>query len=287
MVTDLQTMVAACLGASADLCGTVSPVHSLEHIIIQDLHPELDPCGTEAHGTFDLCIVEHIGTGLHGESYTPVGGSLVQLVCLLKGLGIDTVHGIEASANEPLLVFRIPAGECASHDDQVDLVGLVSNLSELHDAVIDLGPWIETVPVRTSCSRLLTCVRLGRTVLDPSRTIGALPMRTIIGRCHHRDDRDTAHGAHRLLDEIWCQQPAVLLHDLGQDIGVWRYTGKTVLLAELQFEVLKLVTVADTTGFHGIDYVVGQVPDALINHSTLCRNPWVCWIQGTSPRGGP
>ena len=69
-----------------------------------------------------------------------------------------TVHRIEASAHEPLLILGIAACERTAHDDQIYLVRLVTYLGELRYAVQDLSVRIELVPAGTPGRGLLTGV---------------------------------------------------------------------------------------------------------------------------------
>ena len=77
MVAYLQTVVLAGLGAPADLLGAVTPVHTLQDIIVEDLDTELHTSGAQGEGPLDLCIVEDVRTCLHGQAHASVGGGLV------------------------------------------------------------------------------------------------------------------------------------------------------------------------------------------------------------------
>ena len=77
-------------------------------------------------------------------------------------------------------------------------------------------------------------------------------MGTIEGRGHHRHDRDTAHGAHGLLYEERGEDLHIGGVHIGEDVRVRRDGVETVLLAELQLEVLQFVAVTDASGLDGV-----------------------------------
>ncbi len=155
MIADLQTPVPAVLRASADLGGTMATLHARQYPVVQDLDTELHTSGTECHRTFDLIGREHIRTGLHGHPHTSAFGDRVQPLSLLQTVGIHSVQRIEATFDEPFLILRITTGERPAHDDQIDLVRVVSDLIQLRDTIDHLLPGIESVAGGPPGCRLL------------------------------------------------------------------------------------------------------------------------------------
>ncbi len=180
VVADLQAAVPAVLGAPADLLGPVAALNSLEDLVIEDLHAQLHAGGPQAHGALDLLRGEDVGTRLDGHPDAAPGRDRVLPLGLLQRVGILPVQRVEAALDEPFLILRVAAGERSAHDDQIDLVRVVPDLLQLGDPVGHLHPGIEPVPRRPPGGGLLARIGLGGIVGDPSGTVRALPVGTIM-----------------------------------------------------------------------------------------------------------
>lgn len=231
VIADLQTSIPAILGASAHLGGAVAPVHSLQDVVIEDLHSELDAGRTQPHGTLDLLRREDIRARLYGHADASPHRGAVPVLSLLEGLGIHAVQSVEAPLHEPFLVFRIATGERSAHYDQVDLVCVMPDLLQLRDAVGDLPPGIEPVPGGPARSGLLSGVRLSGIVGYAPWTIRALAVRTVMRRGHHRHRGNAADGTGRLLYQKREQEVAIRGIHPCEDIGIRRNIVQTVPLA--------------------------------------------------------
>ena len=155
------------------------------------------------------------------------------------------VHGLQASLDEPFLILGVAGGEGPAHNDEIYLVGVVADLLQLCEPALHLVVGVEAVHGGPSGRGLLTGVRLGGVVGDPSGTVGALAVGTRIGGGHHGDHGDAAGGAHGLLDEQRQEPLLLLLGDKCQHLGIGGYLLGAVPGAELHLETLKVLAVRD------------------------------------------
>lgn len=282
VVADLQTVAPASRGAVADLRGAVPPLHAGQDIVVEDLHSELHAGGPQAHGALDLLVREHVRTGLHGHPDASAGCRLVDPLRLLQRIGVATVEGVEAALDEPLLILRIPACEGPAHDYEIHLPCAVADLLQLADAIGHLQPWIEGVARGPPRRRLLARVRLRRSVGDSAGTVRASSVGAVVGRRHYRHRGHSADGARGLLDEERKEERPQVLRGAGQNIGVRRDAGQTVLLAELELEVLEGIAVVDLPGPDRFDELIGEQVQRL-SHTERSR-PWASSALPERPR---
>src|SRR3989338_625709 len=167
----------------------------------------------------------------------------LQFSILEESLG-KVIHRLVSEHDELVLVPRRKRGKSSAHDNQVHFFRSVAEHEILLQPVHDLEIRIVEIPDRSSCCRLLSCIRLRHVAKDraaASGAIGAGSMRALARLGEDRDGRNSRDGALQLGQKKRTEKLHFLFWRVDEELVVcWNFT-EAVFPAQLQLGLRKLL----------------------------------------------
>ncbi len=198
----------------------------LQDVVVQALRAHLHLGHAQVTQPADLVRRDLIGPGLDHQSHIAMGGRFVDgldqvqidhgTFCPLRFFRRDVlnfIHRIEAALDKPFLIIPSVGGPCPAEDQQLDLVGWMSQGLQLVDPRADLGVRVEVVLQAAHGARLIGQVGFGHAHVGGAEDAFA---GTRIRLGQNRDSRHAGERAHRFhADPL--EQVGVLLQLPGGD----------------------------------------------------------------------